>query len=331
MKLLILGGTAWLGRTAAATAIALGHDVTCVARGSDVPAGAVLVRADRDQDDSLASVTSERWDAVIDVSRQPGQVRRAVRDLEPVAERYVFVSSGNVYASQEALGRDEDSPLLDPLDSDVMASMDDYGAAKVACENAVRAGFGSERAVIARAGLIGGPGDATGRSGYWPWRFAHPVGDDGAVLVPDAPDLPTAIIDVRDVADWLVRRAEGGAAGTFNVMGSSIPFPEHLDAARIAAGHDGPVVRAPESWLTDHGVAQWSGPRSMPLWLADRSWYGMNARSTERAFAAGLVVRPLSDTLADSLAWENSRADAGPHGAGLSDSEERALLASYLR
>jgi nucleoside-diphosphate-sugar epimerase len=251
--------------------------------------------------------------------------------MEPVAERYVFVSSGNVYASQEALGQDEDSPRLDPLDTDVMASMDDYGAAKVACENAVLAAFGSERAVIARAGLIGGPGDASGRSGYWPWRFAHPVGHDGAVLVPDAPELPTAIIDVRDLADWLVRRAEGGAAGTFNATGSSIPFPEHVDAAKVVAGHDGPVVRAPEGWLTDRGVGEWSGPRSMPLWLADRSWYGMNARSAERAIAAGLVVRPLSDTLADTLAWEKSRANAGPHGAGLSDNEERELLDGFGR
>ena len=133
---------------------------------------------------------------MIDVSRQPGHVRRAVRDLEQVVERYVFVSSGNAYASQEEIGQNEDALRLDPLDADVMASMEDYGAAKVACENAVLAGFGSRRTVIARAGLIGGPGDLSGRSGYWPWRFAHPSGNNGAVLVPDVPDVPTAIIDV---------------------------------------------------------------------------------------------------------------------------------------
>ena len=113
MKILILGGTAWLGRTIATTALAAGHDVTCLARGTDVAAGAVVVRADRDQGDALASVCGQRWDAVIDVSRQPGQVRRAVRDLEPVADRYVFVSSGNAYASQEAIGQDEDALKLD--------------------------------------------------------------------------------------------------------------------------------------------------------------------------------------------------------------------------
>ncbi len=86
------------------------------------------------------------------------------------------------------------------------------------------------------------------------------------------------------------------------------------------------IVRAPESWLADHGVGEWSGPRSMPLWLADRSWHGMNARSNKRALAAGLELRPLSDTLADTLQWELDREDAGPHGAGLTDSDERELL-----
>ena len=328
MKLLVLGGTAWVGHTVAATAVAAGHEVTCLARGGDVPVGAVLVRADRDRDDALAPVAAEHWDAVIDVARQPGHVRRAVRDLEPIVERYLFVSSGNVYASQEEIGQNEDALRLDPLDADVMASMEDYGAAKVACENAVLAGFGNSRTVIARAGLIGGPGDLSGRSGYWPWRFAHPSGNNGAVLVPDVPELPTAIIDVRDLAAWLVQRAEGGPAGTFNAMGMPVPFFEHIAVARAVAAHHGTIVRAPESWLADHGVSEWFGPRSMPLWLADRAWHGMHARSNERALAAGLELRPLSDTLAATLHWESTRENAGPHGAGLTDSDERELLAA---
>ena len=328
MKLLVLGGTAWVGHTVAATALAAGHHVTCLARGVDVPDGTALVHADRDRDDALASIAAEHWDAVIDVARQPGHVRRAVRDLEPMVERYIFVSSGNAYASQEEIGQNEDALLLDPLDADAMASMEDYGAAKVACENAVLAGFGSSRTVIARAGLIGGPGDLSGRSGYWPWRFAHPSGEDGTVLVPDTPELPTAIIDVRDLAAWLVLLAEGGPVGTFNAMGMSVPFLKHIDAARAAAAHHGAIVRAPASWLADHGVGEWSGPRSMPLWLVDRSWYGMNARSNERALTAGLELRPLSDTLAAALDWEIARADAGPHGAGLTDNDERELLAA---
>ena len=247
MKLLVLGGTAWVGHTVAATAVAAGHEVTCLARRVDVPVAAVPVHADRDRDDAMASAAAEHWDTMIDVARQPGHVRRAVRDLEPRVERYVFVSSGNVYASQKEIGQNEDALRLDPLDADVMASMEDYGAAKVACENAVLAGFGSSRTVIARAGLIGGPGDLSGRSGYWPWRFAQPSGEDGAVLVPDAPELPTAIIDIRDLAAWLVLRAEGGPAGASTVTGIPVPFFEHIDAARATAAHHGPIVRAPES------------------------------------------------------------------------------------
>ena len=143
IELLELGGTAW----ASHTVVAAGHEVRCLARGVGVPVSAVLLRADRDHDDALIPVAAEHWDAVIDGALQPGHVRRAVRDLEPMVERYPFVSSGNVYASQEEIGQNEEALRLDPLDEDVMASMEDYGAAKVACENAVLAGFGNSRTV----------------------------------------------------------------------------------------------------------------------------------------------------------------------------------------
>ncbi len=204
--------------------------------------------------------------------------------------------------------------------------MEQYGEAKVACEQAVAGAFGASRTLIARVGLIGGPGDGSGRSGYWPWRFARPSNRQGAVLVPDAPDVPTAVIDVRDLAAWLVRCAEAEAAGVFNAGGIALPMADHLTSARAATGHSGPVVAAPEDWLVDHGVQNWSGPRSLPLWLDDRDRYGMNARDSTRARAAGPVTRPLEQTLADALAWELARADPGPHGAGLTDEEERDLL-----
>lgn len=319
MKLLVLGGTAWLGRTAAASAIDAGHDVTCAARGVHVPAGAHRFRVDRDDPDGLAPLADGRWDAVIDVSRQPGQVRRAARQLD--AGRYVFVSTCNVYASQSEIGADESAPLLAPLDDDIMTDPENYGRAKVACEGAVRDVFGSDRSAIVRSGLIGGPGDPTGRSTYWPRRFAAPSNPDGAVLAPNAPGLPTSLIDVRDLADWLVRLAEGAGSGVFNAQGEPHPFPAHLDAAGAAAGHRGAVAVAAEDWLTEHDVSEWAGPRSLPLWLRDTDWYGMNARSTVRAVAAGLERRPLESTLADVL--------GGPvvSGAGLTDEEERQLLA----
>jgi nucleoside-diphosphate-sugar epimerase len=327
MRLLLLGGTAWLGHRIAATALERGHRVTCLARGDGIPDGATLVRADRDDPAALEAVARERWDAVIDVARQPGHVRRAVAALEPVAERYLFVSSCSVYASQARVGADESEPTFEPLEADVMESPEDYGRAKVACERAVLEGFGAERSLIARAGLIGGPGDPSGRTTYWPWRFSHPSTAGGPVLVADAPDLPTAVIDVRDLAAWLVEAAAGARSGVMNAMGRPLPLPDHLELVQSLAGHRGRVVAAPEPWLIEHGVAQWSGPRSLPLWLADPDWYGMNARSIDRALAAGLVLRPLEQTVRDILTEQS----APPVGAGLSDDDERGLLSELDR
>ena len=328
MRILVLGGTAWLGHVIATHGVDRGHEVTCLARGhaGAAPAGARFVRADRDRHDAYAGIDGERWDAVIDVARQPGHVRRAVTALEPVAGRYLFVSSGNAYASQRELDQDEDAPLLLPLASDVMESMERYGQAKVACEQAVAAAFGGERTIIARAGLVGGPGDWSGRSGYWPWRFARPSSPDGAVLVPAAPELPVAFIDVRDLAAWLLTCAEGRVTGVFNANANRMPLAQHLAVARLVAGHTGPLVSASLAWLLERGVQSWSGPKSLPLWIDDIDWYGMNARDTSRARGAGLVARPLTETLTDTLEWELSRPDPGPHGAGLTNEEERSLL-----
>jgi 2'-hydroxyisoflavone reductase len=365
-RILVLGGTAWLGREIASAAVSRGHEVTCVARGEsgEVPDGVTLVRADRDHDNGLAAVATptsvsttstgtgtatENWDAVIDVSRQPGQVRRAVRDLA-ASGVYIFVSTGNVYADQDDAGADEDAPLLDPLETDVMESMVDYGRAKVACERSVLEGFGVERSLIARSGLIGGPGDVSGRTGYWPTRFAHPSRADGTVLVPGDRELSTQVIDVRDLAMWLVSAAEGdrddatggdsgadtggassgarsAARGIMNAMGDRVTLGDHLATARAVAGHTGPLAAAETKWLVRHGVEEFAGPKSLPLWLSDPDWRGFMARSNARAKAAGLTLRPLTETLADVLAWEIQAGLDQPHGAGLTATEERELLA----
>jgi len=326
MKILLLGGTAWLGYTVAQTAVESGHEVTCLARGEGVPDGATLIRADRDDDNALAAVSADQWDAVIDVARQPFHVRRAVRDLRDMAERYIFVSSVNVYASHKDTGADEDAKRLPPLEAERMSAPDDYGPAKVACEDAVLDAFGPERSVVARVGLIGGPGDPSGRTTYWVRRFAEPSNDAGAVLVQDTPELPTALIDVRDLATWLLHVAEMKTSGIFNAGGDPVPFPEHIEAARLVAHHEGPVVHAPEQWLLEQGVNQWSGERSLPLWLADRDWYGLNARSNRRAVEAGLALRALHTTLADILTSELPLSSADKPASGLTNAEEAHLL-----
>lgn len=330
MRTLVLGGTAWLGRRIVASALAAGHEVTALARGEAgaAPDGVRFVTADRDDEDALDAVVDEQWDAVIDVSRQPGHVRRAVAALGARTTHWVFVSSASVYAESATFGDDESGELLPPLDGDVMESMEQYGPAKVSCERFVLDGVGADRSLIARASLIGGPGDWSGRSGYWPRRFARPSNPEGRVLVPDAPDVPVQLLDVRDLAEWLVRAAERGTSGIANAGGPTHTFAEHLETVRTVTGFAGSWEVVGEDWLAAHDVEPWMGPRSLPLWLPAES-IALNAHDLSRAASLGLRTRPLAETLADTLAWE--LADPGPRRAGLSDEDERELLRELAR
>lgn len=331
MRLLVLGGTAWLGRTVAALAVERGHDVTCLARGESgtVADGARLVVADRTDPDAYAAVAQQDWDAALDVSRQPGQVRSALAALAARTAYLLLVSTGNVYADHSTPGADESAQLLAPLGAAEMRSMDDYGPAKVACERAVLDRLGAGRCLIARCGLIGGPGDPFDRSGYWPLRFAAPGTPDGAVVVPDEPGLHTQLLDVRDLAGWLVDCCERRTPGVVNAVGDRIPLPDHLQAARAVAGHTGPVLPAPPQWLEGQGVDHWMGERSMPLWLPLPEYAGFAARAGAAARAIGLAPRPLTDTLADTLAWERTLDPGRPRKAGLTDAEAAALVDAW--
>jgi len=323
-KLLILGGTAWLGGELARQAVAAGDEVACLARGSSgrAPDGATLIEADRDRPGAYAAVAETDWDVVIDVGRQPGQVRSAVRELGPRAGYWIFVSTCSVYADHSRPGLDESDPLLPALDADT-ASVEQYGEGKVACEQACLDALG-DRVLLARVGLIGGRGDESDRFGYWPARFAR---DDGPVLVPDAADQPTQTIDVRDLAAWLLHAGRERLFGPYNVLGERVPFGEVLAQARDVAGFSGEVVPADAGWLLDQGVQPWMGPRSLPLWLPGPEYAGFAARSAERAVAAGLVRRPLVETLAEALADEREHGLDRPRRAGLTADEERDLLA----
>jgi nucleoside-diphosphate-sugar epimerase len=325
MRILVLGGTAWLGRHLVRAALDRGHEVTALARGEAgaVPGGARFVRADRDRDDALDAVAGERWDSVIDVTRQPGHARRAVDALAGRASHWIYVSSASIYADSTTIGDDEDAALLPPLEGDVMESMDDYGRAKAACERYVLDGVGAERALIARPSLIGGPGDWSGRSGYWPLRMARPSNPEGVVLIPDAPDTLVQLLDVRDLAEWLVRCAERSMCGIANAGGPTHTLAEHLEQVRAVTGFTGSWQAAGEEWLAEHGVEPWMGPRSLPLWLPAEA-FALNAHDLSRAASLGLRTRPLAETLADTLAWE--LAEPGERRAGLSDQDERELL-----
>lgn len=315
----MLGGTAFLGREIARNALERGHRVTCAARGSAPPPdGTELVRVDRDEEDGLAPLAGRRWDGVIDVARQPGHVRRAVRDV--AAAHRVFVSSGNAYADFSSIEQSEDAPTLAPLRADTMASDEDYGAAKVACEQAMLA---AGPAAVVRSGLIGGPGDWSGRTGYWPWRFAHPV--EPEVVVPDDLGFPCAMIDVRDLAAWLVDLAERRVEGVFNATGPTTDFATVLAASAAVAGSSARPRPVPVDRLRELGIGGWMGPSSLPLWIDDPDWRGFATMDTRRARAEGLMTRPLEDTLGAALAWEEQERTE-PRGCGLTDADELRVL-----
>lgn len=326
-NVLVLGGTAWLGGEVARMAAAGGARVTCLARGMSgtVPDGVHLVAADRHDPEAYDQVRREGWDEVLDVSWQPGMVRSALAALADRTAHWTYVSSGSAYARDDEPAADESAATHEPLAGDE-AGRETYGPAKAACERACADAVG-DRLLVARVGLIGGPGDGSDRFGYWPARFALAAQrGDGPVLVPDAATQPTQTIDVRDLAAWLVDRGGRRTVGTFNVVGEQTPLGDVLALAAEIAGYRGEVVRADPGWLRERGVGYWMGPESLPLWLPGPGYTGHSARSDAAAVAAGLVRRPLAETIADALAWERELGLDRDRGAGLSRDRELALI-----
>lgn len=333
MRILVLGGTIFVGHAVAAEGSRRGHDVVCAARGESgaVPDGTTLVKVDRDAEDGLAPLAGETFDAVVDVSPLSCPwVRRALDAFGDRVGHWTFVSTINVYSDNETPGQTPATgPLVPPVEEhatreEMMARGEDgvalYGGIKVASENAVRDAMG-DRAFVVRPGLITGSGDRTDRFGYWPGRFAQ----GGTVLVPDTTS-PIQIIDVKDFARWIVDAAENGTSGTYDAVGPHRPTVEMIEEIASATGFDGEIVKASPEWLMAEKVNHWSGPRSLSLWLPP-GHEGMQTHDPAPAVAAGLTFAPFADAVLDALARERELGLDRERKAGLSAAEEKELLA----
>lgn len=317
-RTLILGGTAWLGREIAEQLVATGEQVTCLARGESggVPSGATFVRADRRVSGAYDVVAGIAWDEIIELSYRTDLVTGALEALAGCTQHWTLVSSVSVYAGNAEPGADEDADLVEPFNPD------DYAHAKVAAERATTEAVG-DRLLIVRPGLIVGPGDLSDRFSYWVSRLA--VASDEPVLVPDLHGRAVQVIDVRDLAGWLITAGQRHLTGVFNAVGSERELATVLLAAAQVAGHTGELITADDDWLTAHNVNYWAGPHSLPLWLpAGDSAFARRSRS--RFLAAGGTERNLQQTLEDVLEDERTRGLDRERRSGLTREEEVLLL-----
>ncbi|MFI8633445.1 NAD-dependent epimerase/dehydratase family protein [Microbacterium sp. NPDC077663] len=315
---LILSGTGWLGSRIAQRWVDRGAEVTSVARGlRPAPDGVDLVIADRSASDAYRDVAERDWDEVVDVSSNPVHVRDAAEALAGRAAHATYVSSVSVYAGAAEEDADETAEVVPAWTE---ADEDDYARGKVAAEQAA-VGLAARLAVV-RPGLIVGPGDPTDRFGYWPARLA--AAGEGPVLVPETRGR-VQVIDVDDLADFIVSAGARAFDGVVNAVGEPHPFEEFLTLARQLSGHTGPVRAVPAEWLERHGVGYWMGARSLPLWLPD-DMPGFATRSNAAYRAAGGRIRPLEETIARVLDDERARGVARSRGSGLERSEELDLL-----
>lgn len=316
-KILVLGGTVFLGRHVVDAALAAGCAVTVFNRGSRaVPFAQSVAQLRGDRNGDLRALQGRQFDAVVDCSGYtPEQLQHAADVLRDQVQHYVFVSTISVYARfAPGMVYDETAALT--------TAVDGYGGAKARAEDVIAAAMPG-RVTTVRPGLIVGPFDPTGRFTYWPTRLAR----GGRVLVPGRPDRPVQFIDVRDLATWCVQLALQCRPGVFHGVGPSGSMASLLQTCQQACGGgSAELVWCDDATLLAAKVAPWTG---LPLWLpeADPEFGGMLLASGQAAVDAGLQTRPWVDTARDTLAWASGAASAAQSTSALTPEDEARVLA----
>ena len=325
MKILIIGGTIFLGRALVDAALHRGHRVTLFNRGISKPdaySDIESIRGDRETD--LDRLRGGAWDAVIDTcGYRPRPVRLSTAALRQVVDHYTFISTLSVYPVAGEANRDETASLL-PLADDAIDEVtgESYGPLKVGCEAAVLEAF-PRSALVIRAGLIVGPHDQTNRFTYWVTRAAR----GGDAIAPPAPQ-PLQFIDARDLADFVLARIEARTAGVYNVTGPAarMTFGEFLPLVQTALGRQVRFHHVSDDFLRRHDVEEFMG---LPLWINRESAESFMTFKIERALAAGLKFRPLAQTVRDTCEWARATPNDAPKQADLSTELETTLLEAW--
>lgn len=320
MRLLVIGGTVFLGRHIVSSALAAGHHVTTLNRGThDLAEQASVERLIADREIDLGPLAGRTFDAVIDTcGYYPDIVRHSVSVLSRFVGTYVFISTISAYGDFTKIGISEE----DPIKYTKRGEDGDYGSLKADCEK-VLADLMPENSLVIRPGLIAGPYDPTDRFTYWPARFAR----GGKIVVPARLERFVQFIDVRDLASWVIKLVEVQARGIYIATGPNerLTLGGFLDACEQKVGKEAELVRIEDATLHKAGVEPWT---ELPFWIpvAKSSFAGVMRLDRGKSIEAGLICRPVSATIADTLAWDKTRDPSAPRVAGLSQAKEAKLV-----
>lgn len=327
MRILIIGGRHFLGRHLVEAALERSHDITLFNRGKTNPdlfPQVETIIGDREQDVNI--LNGRLWEAVIDTSGYvPRIVRLSADVLKENVSRYVFISSVSVYDNFRKIGINESDPVRKIQDETTEEiTGETYGPLKALCEQAVQDIYRLERTLIVRPGLIVGPHDPTDRFTYWPVRVAR----GGDVLAPEKPEAPIQIIDVRDLAEFIIRLIQNNASGIYNATGPDyeLTIGRLLEVSKQVSGSDANFRWASLDFLNQNKVEAWS---DMPVWVpAGEESAGFSRVDVSKAINAGLRFRPLEETVRDTLEWAKTRPEDHKWRAGLTAERETQVLAA---